>query len=362
MKIVTVVGARPQFIKAATVSHAIYSYNLIHKQLVEEVVLHTGQHFDSNMSKIFFDELDIPYPAINLGVQSKKHGEMTGRILEGVENFLLSSAPDWVLVYGDTNSTLAGSLSAAKLGIKVAHVEAGLRSKNKSMPEEINRILVDHLATKLFCPTIRSVSNLANEGLNQSVYFVGDVMLDAVKYYSKTAQAKVNINKWGLTHKDYVLCTIHRAENTDNLSNLTNIFNALLVIAEKIPVFLPLHPRTLDRLSNSSIKTEHPNLRIVTPLSYLEMLRATMSAKVILTDSGGLQKEAYFLSVPCITMRNETEWTELLDANASKLTGANTEKIISAYNDSSNMKMIRSLDSFGDGFAAEKILNHLLNF
>ena len=362
MKIITVVGARPQFIKAATVAHAIYSHNLGSSQLIEDSILHTGQHYDSDMSDVFFEELEISAPVINLGVRSERHGAMTGQILEGVEDFLLLSKPDWVLVYGDTNSTLAGALAAAKLGIKVAHVEAGLRCGNKHMPEEINRLLVDHLSDKLFCPTINSVENLANEGVFQGVHHVGDVMLDALMRYSKLAQSKVDITKWGLSSKNYVVSTIHRAENTDSFFNLGEIVTALHTIADEIPVLLPLHPRTLARLTHFSIKIQHPNIQVVKPLSYLEMLCILMSAKAIITDSGGLQKEACFLRIPCVTTRNETEWVELVNGRANQLTGANAEKIISAYKNLENVVTINPSELYGDGCAAKKIVNHLLSY
>ena len=339
MKILTILGARPQFIKAASVSRAIRNFNLENTPSISELIVHTGQHYDAGMSDVFFDEMDIPKPDYKLKCGNLRHGAMTGRMIEGIEDVILKEKPDYVLVYGDTNSTLAGALAASKLHIPVVHVEAGLRSFNMAMPEEVNRILTDRISKILFCPTKTAVNNLENEGFPypatnksiQHIFNVGDVMYDATLFYREKAREHISLNTWSLETGNYALCTIHRAENTDDPNRLKSIFQALDQINRKLPVILPLHPRTKKILMKSSFSDLLSSLKVIDPISYLETQRLEMSAKVILTDSGGIQKEAFFHQVPCITMRDETEWKETIDSGWNTLTGASTEKIIKAF-------------------------------
>lgn len=359
MKIVTIVGARPQFIKSSSVSRAINAHNLNTKKnnYIEEVIVHTGQHFDKNMSDIFFTELDIPKPKYNLNISNLSHGAMTGRMLEAIESILLKEIPDLVLVYGDTNSTLSGVLAAKKMHIKVAHVEAGLRSNNIKMPEEINRIVADRLSNYLFCPTKSSKYNLEKEGIKSGVFNVGDVMLDATLYYNKKARKQINLDKFGLSEGKYALCTIHRAENTDNIYKLESIFEALREIAVMMPVVLPLHPRTKKQINQLKKEKLLDKLVIINPVSYFEMLILESSSRVILTDSGGVQKEAYFHKIPCITLRTETEWTETVSMGCNFIAGSDKDTILEAFNSALDSKIINSkLGIYGDGSAAYKIV------
>lgn len=353
MKIVTVIGARPQFIKAAVVSRAIAN-----TEEVEEVIVHTGQHFDSNMSDIFFEEMAIPRPQYNLNINGLGHGAMTGQMLEKIEEVLLREAPDWVLVYGDTNSTIAGALAAKKLHIKVAHVEAGLRSFNIDMPEEVNRILTDRISDVLFCPTETAMRNLEKEGyenLNCEVRMVGDVMQDAALFYADRAKKPENE-----IPSHFALCTVHRAENTDDSKRLKGIFDALEVISETTPVVLPLHPRTKAKLSASGYDFDNSKIHFIEPVGYLEMVWLLSHCQFVLTDSGGLQKEAYFFSKPCITMRDETEWIELVEHGFNKLTGADTTRIIELANRmTKNCNLDFSKRLYGNGNAGEIIVNNL---
>lgn len=347
MKVVTVVGARPQFIKAAPVSHAL-------RQVATEVLVHTGQHFDANMSDVFFQELAIPTPDYHLGVGGGSHGAMTGAMLARIEEVLLKEQPDWVMVYGDTNSTLAGALAASKLHLPVAHVEAGLRSFNRRMPEEINRVLTDHAAQLLLAPTETAVRHLASEGLRQGVHLVGDVMLDATLHFEPRAQERVGmLEQMGLVSGGYYLATVHRAENTDDPARLAAIFGALLELDR--PVVLPLHPRTRKRLEEQGLEEvlRHPNLRLVPPVGYLDMLMLEANAAAILTDSGGVQKEAYFLGVPCRTLRDETEWDETLEGGWNVLVGADPEALKRALAERPSRP--RDLARFGEGHAARQI-------
>ena len=316
MNILTVVGARPQFIKAAAVSRA-----LRRARGLREILVHTGQHYDRNLSRIFFRELDIPEPAINLGIGSGSHGAQTGRMLAALERVIARERPRWVLVYGDTNSTLAGALAAAKLKVPVAHVEAGLRSWNRAMPEEINRIAADHAADLLFAPTTAAVANLRREGISRErIVRTGDVMYDAALHYGAGAErASRVLDRLGLRRGDYVLATIHRAENTDDPRRLRAIFGALHRLAREVPVVMPLHPRTRGALSRLGWRAGHPGLRIVEPVGYLDMVMLEKHARLIATDSGGVQKEAYFFGVPCATLREETEWVELVTAGWNAL-------------------------------------------
>lgn len=321
MKILTVVGARPQFMKAAAVSNVI-------RQKHEEILVHTGQHYDENMSKIFFEELRIPKPDYNLGVGSGNHGKQTGTMLIKLEEIYEKERPDLVLVYGDTNSTLAGALCASKLLIPVAHVEAGLRSFNKAMPEEQNRILTDHISDLLFTPTLTAVNNLKDENITKGVHNVGDVMYDAVNLFKERAKEVSKIlDGLDLEPNSYVLSTIHRAENTNSIERLTSIINALSNSGKRI--ILPLHPRTKKFIEEYNLHVGD-NIRIIDPVGYLDMLSLQGNSQKIVTDSGGVQKEAYFLKKPCITMRDETEWVETVNNGWNVIVGSNSNKIIDA--------------------------------
>jgi UDP-GlcNAc3NAcA epimerase len=346
-KIVTIVGARPQFIKAAVVSRALKQF----ETTAEEKIIHTGQHFDANMSDIFFDELDIPKPHFHLGVGGGTHGQNTGRMMEKIEAVLLEEKPSVVLVYGDTDSTLAGAVAAVKLHIPVAHVEAGLRSFNKKMPEEINRILTDHAADILFTPTSTATDHALSEGLaKEKIQQVGDVMYDAALYYAAKAESSDNILKrLSLTTKQFILTTLHRAENVDDKNRLQQIFNGLAKC--NMPVILPMHPRTKKRLQEFGI-TLPVNISIIEPIGYLEMIMLEKNAAIIATDSGGVQKEAYFHRTPCVTMRDETEWVELVECGANILTGADESKIEAAIKKSFGTSMdIFSKPLYGNGDA-----------
>ena len=303
-KIVTVLGARPQFIKAATVSRAIRE-----TKKFQEVIVHTGQHYDQKMSDVFFDELDLDRPHHFLEVGSGAHGAQTGRMLEAVEKVLLTEKPAYVLVYGDTNSTIAGSLAAAKLQIPVAHVEAGLRSFNRAMPEEINRCVVDHVATWQFCPTQQAVDNLKREGITDNVHLVGDVMYDALLYQARQGGQANTLRDLRLEPHAYVLCTLHRAGNTDDLGRFMRIWTALGELSRRLPVVLPLHPRTRAALQRQGLLTDDgEGLQLLGPIGYLDMTHLEKHARLIVTDSGGVQKEAFFHGVGCVTLRDETEW------------------------------------------------------
>lgn len=351
MKTVTIVGARPQFIKAATVSRAFA------EQGINEVLVHTGQHYDTNMSDIFFDELRIPRPNYHLGIGGGTHGQMTGRQLEKIEEVLLTERPDWVLVYGDTNSTLAGALAAVKLHIPVAHVEAGLRSFNRRMPEEINRVVTDHASCLLFAPTATAVRNLADEGITgDKVQLVGDVMFDAALFYRDLARQPVWFDGLGVGEGEFVLCTIHRAENTDDIVRLSGILKGLA--DSGLPVILPLHPRTKAVIDHSGIVMAN-TIRIVPPVGYLEMVWLEMHCRVVATDSGGVQKEAYFHCKPCVTLRNETEWVELVAANANVLVGADSIALAAALAEFTKPECEGHMRLYGDGNAASKIVQEL---
>lgn len=351
MKVVTVVGARPQFIKAAPVHRLL-------RQRAEEILVHTGQHYDPRLSKVFFDELNIPLPDYHLGVGSKSHGAQTGEMLSKMEEVLGQVRPDLILVYGDTNSTLAGALAAAKMHIPIAHVEAGLRSYNRRMPEEINRVLTDHLSYWLFCPTQTAVQNLYREGISKNVHLTGDVMLDAVLYNRKLAESRSRIlEQLELDPRKYLLITLHRAENTDDpqrLKSIVSAFNELSVSA-----VLPMHPRTRNRLKQMELSIRNPLVKVIEPVGYLDMLQLEANAMKILTDSGGVQKEAFFLQVPVITLRDETEWVETVEQGANCLTGANKAAILEAV-ERFEVDYTRVSSVFGDGRAAERIVDHLM--
>jgi len=354
MKILTILGARPQFIKAGSVSREIAK----HKE-IEEIIVHTGQHYDTNMSDIFFDEMQIPKPNYFLGIGGKSHGAMTGQMIEKIEEVALIEKPDWIMVYGDTNSTLAGAIVASKLDIKLAHIEAGLRSFNMKMPEEVNRILTDRVSNILFCPTDMAIENLKNEGyesLDCKIVKTGDVMQDGAIFYKNLA-VKPNVE----IKKDFILCTIHRAENTDDEIRLKGIFEALKEIAKEKQVILPLHPRTKKILEN--LKLDINSLTIIEPVGYLEMIWLIDNCDFVMTDSGGLQKEAYFFEKQCITLRDETEWVELVECGANTLVGADKEKILEAYKNNSEFNKENSkLDLYGGGKASENIINELLKY
>ena len=378
MKIVTIIGARPQFIKAAPVSREL-------RKKHNEVLVHTGQHYDGKMSGIFFDELDIPAPSFNLEIGSGSHGEQTGKMLARIEEVLTKEKPDWVLVYGDTNSTLAGALAAVKLHIPVCHVEAGLRSFNHKMPEEINRVVTDHVSSLLLCPSQIAVDHLKAEGITRGVCLVGDVMADALAYAAKKSKTSSSIlEKLGLAEKKYILATVHRAENTDTPCRLEAILGALTEISEREPVVFPVHPRTRKHLSgfiseNPKSQIGNPpasllahsatrsvaggcealraGLKFIDPLGYLDMVRLEQSARMILTDSGGIQKEAYWLGVPCVTMRGETEWVETVAAGWNILAGADRERIVALA--SSFIPPAEHPSLYGDAHAAARCVDRL---
>ena len=361
MKIVTIVGARPQFIKAAPVSRAIQKSNQGDARIqIAEVMVHTGQHYDDNLSQVFFDELEIRKPDYNLGVGSGSHGKMTGVMLARIEEVLLEEKPDSVLVYGDTNSTLAGALAAAKLHIPVAHVEAGLRSFNRQMPEEINRVLTDHVSTLLFCPTDTAVINLKKEGVSEGVFKVGDVMYDSVIYNIQLAEKRSQIiKKLKLEPKSYALATIHRAENTDSQDRLNSIFHAFeRISSDELPFIIPLHPRTRKKIETFNLSFN--SLQLIDPVSYLDMLLLEKQAKTILTDSGGVQKEAFWLGVPCVILRNETEWVELIDQGFNFVAGTNIEAIYNAFKKMINKKVVNDLHLYDKGDAGRKIIEVIM--
>ncbi|MEQ8520728.1 MAG: UDP-N-acetylglucosamine 2-epimerase (non-hydrolyzing) [Vicingaceae bacterium] len=352
-KILTVIGARPQFVKAATVSRAFSKI-----KGVSEIIVHTGQHFDQNMSEVFFTEMEIPKPDHFLNVNSLGHGAMTGKMMEGLEALMISEKPDAVMVYGDTNSTLAGAITAKKLQIKVAHVEAGLRSFNMHMPEEVNRILTDRISDILYCPTEVARKNLMEEGyghFNARIAVIGDVMYDAAMYYAEKSHEKSSIiDDLGL--KDFALCTLHRAENTDDKEKLASICSALNTIGKDLEIILPLHPRTKKMLAAYGLKL---NVRTIEPVGYFDMIALISSSDLVLTDSGGLQKEAYFFKKPCVTMREQTEWVELIEAGVNMLTGSDGDLIVKSVEIMRNKELSFNADLYGDGNASVKIAEDL---
>ena len=356
-KILTVVGARPQFVKAAALSRAIK------KTDIEEVLVHTGQHFDKNMAEVFFEEMDIPKPKYNLGINSLSHGAMTGRMLEEIEKVLLKEKPGIVVVFGDTNSTLAAALAASKLHIPVAHVEAGLRSFNMKMPEEINRILTDRISDILFCPTETAVKNLTAEGFDNfenSVENIGDVMYDVAMYYSQFSDKRSSLpDEITNSKKPVVLSTLHRQENTDNLTRLQSIAEALNTLSEQFNIVLPVHPRTKNILENENIKL---NFTPIDPVGYFDMIELLKKCRFVISDSGGLQKEAFFFEKQCLVIRDETEWTELVDLGYNYLVGAKTELILEKANFVANNNIKFTLKPYGDGDAADKIALFLEQF
>lgn len=349
-KVLTIVGARPQFIKAAAVSRVIRDE---FSDSLQESIVHTGQHFDANMSDVFFDELGIPTPKYNLNIGGGSHGSMTGKMLSQIEKVLFEEKPDWVMIYGDTNSTLAGALAAAKLHTPIAHIEAGLRSFNMKMPEEINRVLSDRVSSLLLCPTEAAVNNLAVEGIVNGVHNVGDVMFDSSLLFREKANAKSRVlERLGLKRSEFILVTCHRAENTNDSQRLKSIFMALAEISVHTKVVLPIHPRTRNYIEELGLSGYLRNIVVTDPLPFLDMLMLEQNSRLILTDSGGVQKEAFFFNIPCITMRDETEWVETVDLGWNVLVGADCQRILDAvsYAKNGNHAM-----PYGDGRASQKI-------
>jgi len=355
MKIITVIGARPQFIKAAALSREFGKH-----EHIEEIIVHTGQHFDANMSEVFFEEMEIPKPSYNLEINSLSHGAMTGRMIEGIEEILLKEKPDLLLVYGDTNSTIAGALAAKKLHIKVAHVEAGLRSFNMEMPEEINRILTDRISDYLFCPTDSAVNNLKKEGydsLDATIVRTGDVMQDAALFYAQKSEEKSTIiSQLGL--QKFALATLHRAENTDSKERLSQLVEGLNEIHETIcPVVLPLHPRTKAKLAAHGLELK---VKLIDPVGYFDMIELLKNCALVLTDSGGLQKEAFFFRKNCVTMRDQTEWVELIENGVNVLIGADKKKLVESTRTMLNKSSNFDVNLYGNGNASVNIVTELL--
>ena len=370
IKIVTIIGARPQIIKAAALSRTIKEK---FSNEIEEIIVHTGQHYDENMSQVFFDELGIPAPNYNLGVGSGKHGAQTSKMIEGIEEILLKENPDYLVVYGDTNSTLAGAIAASKIHIPIVHIEAGLRSFNKAMPEEINRICCDHCSTMLFSPTATGYQNLINEGFdprnkkpftidNPGIYHCGDVMYDNSMFFGSTDNRQQTTD-----NRQYILCTIHRNNNTDEPERLNSIVRALLRLSKEEEIIIPLHPRTkklLDVNLSPDIYNELVNnerIHIIPPASFLEMIKLEKNANIVLTDSGGVQKEAFFFKKPCIIIRSETEWKEIVECGAAIIADANEDNIVNGYYHFKDNKISEYPELFGDGKAAEFICNELIS-
>jgi UDP-GlcNAc3NAcA epimerase len=356
MKIVTIVGTRPQFIKAAALSRAIAAC-----PETREVMVDTCQHYDPTLSRVFFREMELPKPAYSLHIGSGSHGRQTGRMLEAVESVLLRERPDWVIVYGDTNSTLAGALAAAKLRLPLAHVEAGLRSFNRRMPEEINRVLTDHVSDLLFTPTRTAVGNLGDEGISpKKIRPVGDIMYDVALFYGAKAQKKSRIMKRLSLHpRGYVLATIHRAENTDDPVRLRAVFDGLAEVGRRIPVVLPLHPRTRKCLKAIRLKGPTPGLSLIEPAGYLDMVMLEKNARLIATDSGGIQKEAFFYKVPCVTLRDESEWMELIDLGWNRVVPPRSSRVVSEAVLSGLDRKGKVGRPYGNGHTAERIVSVL---
>ena len=375
MKLVTIIGARPQIIKAAALSRAIRDH---YADRIQEVIVHTGQHYDDNMSQVFFDELQIPRPDYNLHVGSASHGVQTARMTEGIEDILIKVQPDFIILYGDTNSTLAGAVAAAKIHVPIVHIEAGLRSFNKAMPEEINRIVCDHCSTLLFSPTLASVENLKLEGFkmgndgpytinNPKVYHCGDIMYDNSLHFADIAEEKTDIiQRLALADKPFILATIHRDSNTDHPERLSAIFEALIQLSKEAQIVLPLHPRTA-KLLNTNLDSEKqtrifnsPSICLIPPVSFLEMIALERHAQLVMTDSGGVQKEAYFFKKPCIILRPETEWVEIVETGNAILADADKPCILKAWEYFKGNPPTVFPEIFGDGHAAEFMLEQML--
>ena len=375
MKLVTIIGARPQIIKAAALSRAIRSH---YADQIQEVIVHTGQHYDDNMSQVFFDELEIPQPNYNLHVGSASHGVQTARMIEGIEALLMKEQPDFIVLYGDTNSTLAGTVAAAKIHVPIVHIEAGLRSFNKSMPEEINRIMCDHCSTLLFSPTLAGLENLRREGFpidndgpytidNPKVYHCGDIMYDNSLHFAHIAEQKTDIiQRLALTDKPFILATIHRDSNTDHPERLSAIFMALIQLSKECHIVLPLHPRTAKFMKSNLDKSLQKqissclNIQIIPPVSFLEMIALERHAQLVVTDSGGVQKEAYFFQKPCIILRPETEWVEIVETGNAILADADENRIMQAWQHFKGNPPTVFPEIFGDGHAAEFMLEQML--
>ena len=388
MKLVTIIGARPQIIKAAALSRAIRNH---YSDQIQEVIVHTGQHYDDNMSQVFFDELQIPRPDYNLHVGSASHGVQTARMTEGIEALLIKEQPDYIVLYGDTNSTLAGAVAAAKIHVPIVHIEAGLRSFNKSMPEEINRIVCDHCSTLLFTPTKAGLENLKREGFpidesgvstfrqaqnskaaptidNPKVYHCGDIMYDNSLHFADIAEKKTDIiQRLKLADKPFLLATIHRDSNTDHTERLSAIFKALIQLTNECPIVLPLHPRTNKLLKTNLDETlqkqvlDNPNIILIPPVSFLEMIALERHAQLVMTDSGGVQKEAYFFKKPCIILRPETEWVEIVETGNAILVDADESRIMHAWQHFKNNPPTVFPEIFGDGHAAEFMLDKIIS-
>lgn len=376
-KLITIVGARPQIIKASAISRAI---DLFYKDQINEIIVHTGQHYDQNMSQIFFEELGIPNPKYNINVGSGRHGQQTAKMIDGIEEILLKENPDAVILYGDTNSTIAGALAASKIHIPVVHIEAGLRSYNKKMPEEINRISCDHMSTLLFSPTQQGIQNLMKEGFgidtngkasmdSPHMYHCGDIMLDNSIYYSNKKDSSEIMKTLDLKENKFILCTIHRDSNTDQEENLVGILNALLNCLKetKLKLVLPLHPRTkgkIEKLNNQKLVKrimENPNIHILPPAGFKDIIELEKNARLIITDSGGLQKEAYFFKKPCVILREQTEWVEIVENGNAILTGADNEKIKEAIKRLLSKEGFSYPNLFGDGKAGAFICSKILS-
>ncbi len=377
LKIITIIGARPQIIKAAAISRAIKNH---FSDEIEEIIVHTGQHYDENMSQIFFEEMKIPRPDKNLNVGSGTHGVQTAKMIMGIEEILIDEKPDYLILYGDTNSTLAGAVAASKIHIPIVHIEAGLRSFNKKMPEEINRIMCDHASTLLFAPTETGFKNLVNENFNPhnkapftadnpGIFHYGDIMYDNSLFFEKQAKEKSNIiNDLGLSKNEFFLATVHRNDNTDKPERLNAIFEAFEIITQKsnIPIVLPLHPRTKKMLPQNLKKelydkiTSNPLIKLTAPVSFFDMIALESNCKMLFTDSGGVQKEAYFFKKPVVVMRSETEWKEIIDEGCGIISNADTENIINAYNHFQNIENLSYPPIFGNGHASELILKKII--
>ncbi len=376
MKLVTIIGARPQIIKAAALSRAIKNH---FSDRIQEVIVHTGQHYDDNMSQVFFDELGIPRPDYNLHVGSASHGVQTARMTEGIEDILLKEQPDFIVLYGDTNSTLAGAVAAAKIHVPIVHIEAGLRSFNKSMPEEINRIVCDHCSTLLFSPTLAGIENLKHEGFpldndgpytidNPKVYHCGDIMYDNSLHFADIAEVKTDIiQRLELAGQPFILSTIHRDSNTDHPERLNAIFDALIGLSKENQIVLPLHPRTAKllktNLSNEkqTLVFSSASIKLIPPVSFLEMIALERHAQLVMTDSGGVQKEAYFFKKPCIILRPETEWVEIVQTGNAILADADESRIMEAWQRFKNNPPTVFPEIFGDGHAAEFMLDKIIS-
>ena len=376
MKLVTIIGARPQIIKAAALSRAIRNH---YSDTIQEIIVHTGQHYDDNMSQVFFDELQIPHPDHNLHVGSASHGVQTARMTEGIESLLIKEQPDYIVLYGDTNSTLAGAVAAAKIHVPIVHIEAGLRSFNKSMPEEINRIVCDHCSTLLFTPTKAGLENLKREGFpmdnkgpytidNPKVYHCGDIMYDNSLHFADIAEEKTDIiQRLELKGKPFVLATIHRDSNTDYPERLSAIFRSIIKLSEECQVVLPLHPRTAKLIKTNLDEDMQkqifscPDIKLIPPVSFLEMIALERHARLVMTDSGGVQKEAYFFKKPCIILRPETEWVEIVETGNAILADADECRIMKAWEHFKDNPPTMFPEIFGDGHAAEFMLEKIIS-